>query len=69
MTGHHFHPMGLVLSLVVAAPWVVWLPPAVTVVAGLFAIAWYAITIWESRTVKRWRRALGWNVPVEDDEI
>ena len=45
------------------------LPPAVAFIATTLGLIWYAIQIWESRTVKRWRRSLGWNVPVEDDEI
>jgi hypothetical protein len=34
-----------------------WLPPLVALVASLFAIAWYAIQIWESGTVQKWRRS------------
>jgi hypothetical protein len=47
--------MGVALSGVLGASWVGWLPPIVALIASLFAITWYAIQIWESRTVQRWR--------------
>jgi hypothetical protein len=49
--------VGVALSGVVGASWVGWLPPLVALVASLFAIAWYAIQIWESGTVQKWRRS------------
>jgi hypothetical protein len=61
--------VSLGLSGVVASQWLGWLPPIVAFIASLFAIAWYSVQLWESRTVKRWRRFQGWNVPVEDEEI
>ena len=57
------------LSGVVASQWLGWLPPLVALFASLFAIAWYAIQIWESRTAKRWRRRAGWDVPTEHEEV
>ena len=71
----HDHPalfvqsIGVGLSGVVASQWLGWLPPFVALLASIFAVAWYAIQIWESRTVKRWRRAAGWRVPVEHEEV
>ena len=70
----HEHPafviqsIGFGLSGVVASQWLGWLPPFVALLASVFAIAWYAIQIWESRTVIRWRRRAGWRVPAEHEE-
>jgi hypothetical protein len=60
--------VGVGLSGVIASGWLGWLPPLVALLASLFAVAWYAIQIWESRTVTRWRRRAGWNVPPENEE-
>ena len=38
----------------VAASWVGWLPPTITVIASLVALCWYIIQISESETVRRW---------------
>jgi L-lactate permease len=61
--------IGVGLSGVLASQWLGWLPPFVALLASLFAVAWYAIQIWESRTVKRWRRHAGWTVPVDTDDM
>ncbi|MDB5483042.1 MAG: hypothetical protein JWO83_4095 [Caulobacteraceae bacterium] len=72
--GEHDHPaliiqsIGVGLSGVVASQWLGWLPPLIALLASLFAVAWYAIQIWESRTVVRWRRRAGWHVPAEQEE-
>jgi L-lactate permease len=74
MVVDHDHPalaiqsVGVALSGVIASQWLGWLPPVVALLASMFAVAWYAIQIWESRTVKRWRRAAGWRVPLENEE-
>lgn len=60
--------VGVGLSGVVGATWLGWLPPVIAAVASLFAVAWYAIQIWESPTVRRWRHAAGWTVPLDDQE-
>jgi len=71
--GEQDHPafviqsIGVGLSGVIASQWLGWLPPFVALLASIFAVVWYAIQIWESRTGKRWRRIAGWKVPVEDD--
>jgi len=72
--GEHDQPalviqsIGVGLSGVLASQWLGWLPPFVALLASLFAVAWYAIQIWESRTVIRWRRRAGWHVPAEHEE-
>ncbi len=60
--------IGVGLSGVIGSWWLGWLPPFIAMVASIFAVVWYAIQIWESRTVKRWRRAAGWRVPLESEE-
>ncbi len=60
--------VGVALSGVLAAGWLQWLPPLIAMLASLFAVAWYAIQLWESRTVIRWRRRAGWRVPAEHEE-
>ncbi len=60
--------VGVGLSLVVGTTWTGWLPPLVAATASGFAIAWYAIQIWESQTVKRWRRAAGLKIPADIEE-
>ena len=57
------------ISGVIASQWLGWLPPLVALLASIFAVVWYAIQIWESRTVQRWRRRAGWQVPSEKDEV
>jgi L-lactate permease len=72
--GEHDQPaliiqsIGVGLSGVVASQWLGWLPPLIALLASVFAVAWYAIQIWESRTVVRWRRRAGWHVPAEQEE-
>jgi hypothetical protein len=72
--GEHDQPalimqsIGVGLSGVVASQWLGWLPPLIALLASVFAVAWYAIQIWESRTVVRWRRRAGWQVPAEQEE-
>jgi L-lactate permease len=61
--------VGVALSGLVASQWLGWLPPLFALLASIFAVVWYAIQIWESRTVQRWRRRAGWRVPLEQDEI
>ena len=61
--------IGVGLSGLVASQWLGWLPPLVALLASAFAVIWYAIQIWESRTVQRLRRHAGRHVPPERDEI
>jgi hypothetical protein len=58
--------IGVAFSGVLAGTWLGWLPPAVALLASLLAVAWYAIQIWESATVKRIRRRAGWTVPADE---
>jgi hypothetical protein len=58
--------VGVAMSGVVGASWLGWLPPIVAFLGSTFALIWYAIQIWESRTIRRWRLAWGWSVPPED---
>lgn len=60
--------IGVGLSGVLASQWLGWLPPFVALLASALAVAWYAIQIWESRTIKRWRRRAGWPVPIDHEE-
>jgi L-lactate permease len=61
--------ISVAISGVLASQWLGWLPPLVALLASAFAVVWYAIQIWESRTIQRWRRRVGWHVPLEQDEI
>lgn len=61
--------IGVALSGVIVSNWLGWLPPLFALLASAFAVIWYAIEIWESRTVQRWRRRAGWHVPPEHDEV
>jgi hypothetical protein len=60
--------VGVGLSGVIASQWLGWLPPFFTFLASTFAVVWYGIQIWESRTARRWRRRAGWPVPSEHEE-
>lgn len=33
-----------------------WLPDALSIIAVLLSIVWFALRIWESETVKGWRK-------------
>jgi hypothetical protein len=58
--------VGVALSGVLATSWLGWLPPAMAFAASMLAVAWYAIQIWESATVKRMRRRAGMTVPSDE---
>ncbi len=60
--------VGVAFSGVLAGSWLGWLPPTAAFVASMLAVAWYAIQIWESATVKRMRRRAGWTVPADSAE-
>ena len=46
-------PASATVGYVVAA-WAGWLPPTITIVAGIMAVLWYALQIYESETVQHY---------------
>jgi hypothetical protein len=55
------------LASVFVSSWAGLVPPLAAAGASLLAVIWYAIQIWESQTVKRWRRNAGLKIPADID--
>jgi hypothetical protein len=57
------HAVTAGLASVFVSSWAGLVPPLAAALASLLAVIWYAIQIWESQTVMRWRRRWGLRIP------